>query len=77
MQKYMANIYKKHENKIGNRERYLQSLNEWLESMPEHCMADLEQMWPSTMLGWGAIVLSVLSSYTALTSTVLSVKKDY
>lgn len=76
-EKYMAGIYKEHDNRLSNREQYLHSLNEWLESMPEHCMQDLEQMWPSTVLGWGAIALSVLSSYTALTSTVLSVKKDF
>lgn len=77
VQKFMSDIYKQHDNRLGNREKYLHSLNEWLESMPEHCMQDLEEMWPSTILGWGGIALSILSSYTALTSTVLSVKKDF
>lgn len=77
VQKFMSDIYKQHDNRLGDREKYLHSLNEWLEAMPEHCMQDLEEMWPSTIMGWGGIVLSVLSSYTALTSTVLSVKKDF
>jgi hypothetical protein len=77
VQKYMQSIYKKHDNKVNNKERYLHSLNSYLESMPEHCMQDLEQLWPGTVLGWISMLMSVISSYAALTSTVLSVKKDF
>jgi hypothetical protein len=73
----MANIYKRHDNKVGNKERYLHSLNNWLESMPEHCMEDLDNMWGSAVMGWGSMALAALTGYVALTTTVMSGKKDF
>jgi hypothetical protein len=77
VQKFMASIYKKHDNKFGNKERYLHSLNSWLETMPEHCMDDVDNLWLAAGLGWGSVVLAAVSGYVSLTATVVSGKKDY
>lgn len=77
LQKFMSNIYKKHENKFGNKERYLHSLNNWLETMPEHCMDDVDNIWLASTMGWGSVVLAALTGYVALTATVVSGKKDF
>ena len=74
---FMSNIYKKHENKFGNKERYLHSLNNWLETMPEHCMDDVDNIWLASTMGWGSVVLAALTGYVALTATVVSGKKDF
>lgn len=77
VQKFMANIYKKHDNKFGNKERYLHSLNNWLETMPEHCMEDVDNIWLASSMGWSSVVLACVTGYVALTATVVSGKKDY
>jgi hypothetical protein len=77
VQKFMANIYKRHDNKLGNKERYLHSLNTWLESMPEHCMDDVDNVGLATILGWSSVVLAAVTGYVALTATVISSKKDF
>lgn len=77
VQKFMSNIYKKHDNKFGNKERYLHSLNSWLETMPEHCMDDVDNIWLASTMGWGSVVLAAVTGYVALTATVVSGKKDF
>lgn len=62
---------------MGKKELYVRSLNRYLDSMPEHCMEDLEEMHPGQIVGLVAMVLAAASAYVALTATVMSVKKDY
>lgn len=73
----MSGVYRKHESKLGNKEKYLHSLNSWLESMPEHCMDDVDNLWLASGLGWGTVVLAGVTGYVALTATVVSGKKDF
>ena len=77
MQTYMANINKARTKTLTDRHSYLRSLNRFLENMPEHCMEDLDTVLPGQIFGSIAVLLSVASGYIALTSTVLSMKKDY
>lgn len=77
VQGYMKRINKTRDTKLTSKEKYLRSLNSYLESMPEHCMDDMDGMLPSQLVGGIAALLAGASAYVALTSTVLSVKKDF
>jgi hypothetical protein len=73
----MAQALKKHDKKLNSREKYLLSLSDYLDAMPEHCEEDLEDFTASMGLGWFALLLAGLTTYAALTTTVASVKKDF
>ena len=77
VQTYLANINRSRQKTLTDKHAYLRSLNRFLENMPEHCMEDLDSMSSGQVFGGVAVLLSVASGYIALTSTVLSMKKDY
>ena len=77
LQTYMKNINKARKKTLTDKHSYLRSLNRFLENMPEHCMEDLDTITAGQVFGGIAVLLSVASGYIALTSTVLSLKKDY
>ena len=73
----MKRINRTRDTKLTNKERYIRSLNAYLEQMPEHCMDDMDSLPISQLVGAVGAVLAAASAYVALTSTVLSVKKDF
>jgi hypothetical protein len=73
----MRNVTQERHASLTNKEAYLRSLNTYLENMPEHCMSDMEEMMPAQIVGILSACLAAASAYVALTSTVLSVKKDF
>lgn len=77
LQTYMRNINEVRKKTLTDKHSYLRSLNRFLENMPEHCMEDLDTITSGQVFGGIAVLLSVASGYIALTSTVLSLKKDY
>jgi hypothetical protein len=77
MQEYMERVQKGRDPSMGKKELYIRSLNNQLESMPEHCIDDLDEMQPGQIVGMIAAALGAASAYVALTATVMSVKKDY
>ena len=73
----MSKVTKDRSTTLSNKEQYLRSLNVHLEHMPEHCIEDLDAMLPGQIIGLLCMALSAATGYVALTSAVLSIKKDF
>lgn len=77
VQEYMARVTKERSSHVTSKEKYVRSLNQYLENMPEHCMQDLADLLPGQVVGLFSMLLLAATGYVALTSTVIAVKKDY
>jgi hypothetical protein len=77
LQQHMASALKRHDEKLNNRDKYLRSLSDYLEAMPEHCEEDLEDWNTSNIIAWLTLFLACVTTYAAMTTTVASFKKDF
>lgn len=76
LQTHVSRVLEGHNNRFESKNKFVKSLEVFLQELPENCLREMDELIPGLLMAWTIIAACAVGAHAALTSVVVSSKKD-